>query len=179
MSNATMAAAGVSIPDVAARYGVKGARAAAWFAQQGLTVPAAPNRVHRWSELGGGRCLRLGSSEFLVEHDACDSIPVPAPGEDGPWLLLRNDCNLLLDGPLWPTALARACAFDFRCLEDEPDLVVMTLLAGIGVTLVREPRRADDSSIALRLWCDASYTTYLQQCLHALTRSANLPGEPR
>ena len=50
----------------------------------------------------------------------------------------------------------------------------MTLLAGIGVTLVHEPRHADESPATLRLWCDASYTRYLQECLQYAVRSAQL-----
>jgi hypothetical protein len=43
---------------------------------------------------------------------------------------------------------------------------------------VREPRSTDDH-LALRLWCDASYATYLQQCLQQLARPAPFPGEQR
>ncbi len=66
-----------------------------------------------------------------------------------------------------------------RRFHDEPDLVVMTLLAGIGVTLVREPRRRCNIDLALRLWCDASYATYLQAMPATLARPAHLPGEQR
>lgn len=169
--------AGVREPEVRARFGVKGAGAMDWLARQGVGLPVAPNRVTHWSGAGGGRCLRLGSSEFLVEYDA-GCIPTQPPG-DGAWLLLRSDHSLLLEGPQWTTALAQLCAFDFQRFTDEPDLVVMTLLAGIGVTLVREPRHADDSPLALRLWCDASYAPYLQQCLHHVARSDPFPGEPQ
>jgi sarcosine oxidase, subunit gamma len=164
--------AGVATPQVTARYGMKGTHAAGWLAQQGIAVPAAPNRATHWSGDVGGRCLRLGSSEFLVEQDA-GSVPA-APSTDGAWQLLRNDYSVLLQGPHWPGRLAQLCAFDFRRFHDEPDLVVMTLLAGIGVTLVHEPRRADESPATLRLWCDASYTQYLQECLHHIVRSAQL-----
>jgi sarcosine oxidase subunit gamma len=183
-----MPTAGVTACKVAARFGVKGAGAANWLAQQGLVVPLLPNHIARWHEHGGGRCLRLGNSEFLVERDVAApgathtasalpgappcathaSWPLPgaAPGTDDAWLLLRSDASFLLDGEPWPRELAQACSFDFTRLRDEPDLVVMTLLAGIGVTLVREP--AADDRLALRLWCDASYSTYLQDCLHQL-----------
>ncbi len=160
------------------RYGMKGARAAEWLAQQGIAVPAAANRVTQWTGAGGGRCLRLGNTEFLVEYDAGSSAPAQ-PAGDGAWLLLRSDASLLLDGAAWPDALAQVCAFDFRRFHDEPDLVVMTLLAGISVTLVREPRADGDTSLALRLWCDASYGTYLQQCLQHLARPDTSPGEQR
>jgi sarcosine oxidase, subunit gamma len=156
------------------RFGVKGAGAADWLAARGIAVPAAANRVGHWPGAGGGRCLRLGTTEFLVEYDAPDSsVPVAAPG-DAAWILLRSDCSLLLDGPPWPAALSQACSFDFDRLHQEPDLVVMTLLAGISVVLAREPR-APAPPLALRLWCDASYGNYLQNCLQQLAA----PGDPR
>jgi sarcosine oxidase subunit gamma len=175
--------AGITACKVAARFGVKGAGAAAWLAKQGVLVPPSPNHVARWRDHGGGRCLRLGNSEFLVEHDvaapgtmhASTPLPDAATGTDDAWLLLRSDASFLLDGPAFPRELAQACSFDFTRLRDEPDLVVMTLLAGIGVTLVREP--IDDDRLALRLWCDASYSTYLQDCLHQL--AVPLRGEQR
>jgi sarcosine oxidase, subunit gamma len=169
---ATWSIAGVALPRVAARHGVKGARAADWLLQQGIAVPTAPNRVVHWSGNGGGRCLRLGNSEFLVEHDG-PTAATTAPG-DGAWQLLRSDCSVLLQGPQWPDLLAQLCSFDFQRFHDEPDLVVMTLLAGIGVTLVHEPLHADESPATLRLWCDASYTHYLQECLLHATRTAHI-----
>jgi hypothetical protein len=145
--------------------------AAARLARQGIPVPAAPNRFTHWE---GGRCLRLGHSEFLIEWDDARSAPSADDlAGDGAYLLLRSDCSIVLAGAPWPDALAQACSFDFGRLRGEPDLVVMTLFAGIGVTLVREPDTRSDSPLALRLWCDASYATYLQQCLQQL--AAPLP----
>jgi sarcosine oxidase subunit gamma len=163
-----------------ARYGVKGADAERWLLLQGIAIPTSANRIKRWPQDGGGRCLRLGQTEFLVEHDApgSRSPAAAAPMQAGAaaWVLLREDCSLLLDAALCRDVLPQACSFDFSRLDGEPDLVVMTLLAGISVTLAREP--ATDASLpALRLWCDASYATYLQQCLHQLAMS--VPGESR
>jgi sarcosine oxidase subunit gamma len=153
---------GVSTPVVACRYGLKGSQAPGWLERHGVTVPGAPNQIARWSHNGGGRCLRLGYGEFLVEQDQVASRPAEA---DDVWLLLRSDFSLLLDGPQWPALLAPFCAFDFQRFEAAPDMVVMTLLAGISVTLAREPRPDGASNIALRLWCDASHQHYLQHCL--------------
>ncbi len=169
---------GVTAPAVAARYGAKGIEATGWLTRNGIPVPTGPNRFTHWQEHGGGRCLRLGNTEFLIEHDAADIAPsTPAPA-DAAWLLLRGDHSLLL-GPQWPEVLTQVCSFDFRRFHDEPDMVVMTLLAGISVTLVREPGATDDGQPALRLWCDASYATYLQECLQQLARPAISPGEQR
>jgi sarcosine oxidase subunit gamma len=85
--------------------------------------------------------------------------------------LIRADHSLLLRGPQWPAALAHVCSFDFERLQAEPDLVVMTLMAGISVTLIREPSIAE-AGLALRLWCDPSFGLYLKQCLHTLSQYA-------
>lgn len=168
---------GVTTMHAGTRFGVKGGDAAAWLRQRNIVVPAAPNRIARWK---GGRCLRLGNTEFLVELDAPGSPVTVAEGgaahTTSAWVLLRSDHSLLLSGAPWPDELARVCSFDFERWRDEPDLVVMTLLAGIGVTLVREP--AADGQHALRLWCDASYAPYLNNCLHQLAATST-PGETR
>jgi hypothetical protein len=72
------------------------------------------------------------------------------------WTLVRSDHSLVLNAT-WPRKLSQVCSFDFDRLHEQPDLVVMTLMAGIGVTLVREPKLADShpSGMSLRLWCDA------------------------
>lgn len=168
---------GVTSVRVGARFGVKGADAATWLTQRSIAVPDAPNRITRWE---GGRCLRLGNTEFLVELDAQDS-PYPSTEGDAThaasaWILLRSDHSLLLSGAPWPEELARVCSFDFERWRDEPDLVVMTLLAGISVTLTREPSAGGQH--ALRLWCDASYAPYLDHCLHQLAATST-PGETR
>src|SRR5262245_24752671 len=106
--------AGASEAGVAARFGLKGADAPAWLAARGIPVPDAPNRISRWP---GGRCLRQGHGEFLVEIDDADSGD-PLAHEDARgatlnvWMLLRSDHSLLLAGSHWPDALAQACSFD-------------------------------------------------------------------
>lgn len=159
--------AGVTRVHPAHRHGLKGAGAADWLAAHGVAVPSSPNHIARWN---GGRCLRLGSTEFLLEIDDQHSPPpiVPAPSEEArAWLLLRSDHSLVLEGAHWPARLAHLCSFDFTRLHAAPDSVVMTLLAGISVTIAREPA-VDAEQFALRLWCDASYATYLDQCLQTL-----------
>jgi len=164
---------GVTIAAAGARFGVKGADAAALLLHRGLRIPMQPNRVIHWhgsDTLGSGRCLRQGNSEFLVELDAAPQKPLAIDDAiPRAWTLIRADHCLLLHGPQWPAALAHVCSFDFERLQAEPDLVVMTLLAGIGVTVIREPSPA---GLALRLWCDPGFATYLQQCLHTISEYA-------
>jgi sarcosine oxidase, subunit gamma len=174
MKNASVAdARGLSIPAVGARFGIKGSDAPALLRHLGMSVPPRPNSVIHWlphEPYGSGRCLRQGSSEFLVELDAATIPPLPTDGRfPGAWMLLRSDFSLVLDGVHWLPVLAQLCSFDFARLQDDPDLVVMTLLAGISVTLIREPRTGND--LGLRLWCDASFSVHVQQCLHSLGES--------
>lgn len=160
----------------ARRWGVKGPGAATWLQQCGIAVPAGPNSVIHWY---GGRCLRLGLSEFLIEQDdfaAAPLLPDDAPADCDAWVLLRSDRSVLLAGHPWPAALAQGCSFNFERLRAEPYLVVMTLFAGIGVTFVREPSDTD-APLSLRLWCDASHATYLDQCLQQI--AAPLPPGDR
>jgi hypothetical protein len=161
---------GMSIPAVGARFGVKGSDAPALLQHMGLIIPPRPNSVTHWlpdSPFGAGRCLRQGGSEFLIELDAATPPALPAnQAFPNAWKLTRSDHSLLLNGARWPHALGQLCSFDLNRLNDEPDLVVMTLMAGIGVTFIREP--VTGASTGLRLWCDASFSIYLQQCLHSL-----------
>ena len=164
------------LPVQAVRWGVKGAGASAWLQRCGIAVPGAPNRATHWAQ---GRCLRLGHSEFLIEQDESDAatplLPEVAPEDANAWQLLRSDSSVLLSGHHWPAALAQGCSFDFERLRAEPDLVVMTLFAGISVTFVREP--GGDASLSLRLWCDASHSTYLDQCLQQIAATVPLETE--
>lgn len=172
---------GVTSPHVATRVGLKGTDAAAWLAQQGVRVPANANQVTHWhgtDSAGSGRCLRQGNTEFLIEFDESGRTLAPPPAGTAAWTLIRSDFSLVLTGDHWSDALAQITSFDLQRLRNEPDLLVMTQLAGIGVTLVREP--AAEATFALRLWCDASYGPYLLHCLDHLARPAHpLPGESR
>jgi len=168
---------GVRAAATGARIGYKGADAPALLQQLGLSIPQQPNRVTHWSAddpFGSGRCLRQGSTEFLIELDA--GPPPRLPANDAlprAWTLIRSDHSLLLDGAPWPRELNQVCSFDFERLRDEPDLVVMTLMAGISVTVIREPQVGLDTSsgMALRLWCDAGFSTYLHDCLRSIGES--------
>jgi sarcosine oxidase subunit gamma len=153
------------------RFGIKGSDAPAFVQHLGLPVPTQPNRMTHWQAhdpWGSGRCLRQGNTEFLIELDTADRTAPPADAAfPNAWTLIRSDHSLVLRGDNWPRDLAQICSFDFTQLIDAPDLVVMTTMAGIGVTLIREPSDTA-SDFALRLWCDASFSTYLQECLNTL-----------
>lgn len=150
------------------RFGLKGSGAPGWLRDNGITIPAQANAVQRWAD---GRCLRLGHGEFLVELDIATTLPSPPAAGAGTdtWLLLRSDHCVLLEGNGWLSRLPLACSFDLQQLRDSPERVVMTLFAGIGVTLIAEPATTTaGDAFALRLWCDASHATHLDHCLQQL-----------
>jgi len=154
------------------RFGIKGSDAPAMLQHLGVRIPTQPNRVAHWQAdepWGSGRCLRQGNTEFLIELDTAIRLPADSSFANA-YTLIRSDHSLVLRGDNWPRDLAQICSFDFARLVDEPDLVVMTLMAGIGVTLVREPS-GTSPDFALRLWCDASFSTYLQECLNTIRGS--------
>jgi hypothetical protein len=166
-------------PGSVARLGVKGPDAAQLLEQLALPVPALPNRCSRLDparHAGGGRCLRLGSTEFLLEQDGGDSAllelrqaltttPLRA------WPALRCDRSLVLRGPDPGRVLLQLCDFDFATLETTPDIAVMTLMAEISVILVRD----NDTAVpGIRIWCDPGYGDYLHDCLATLLNSTGV-----
>lgn len=169
IANSEPITSGVALAAARTRFGIKGSEAPALLQQAGLAIPSRPNSVVHWQQdapFGSGRCLRQGNTEFLIELDSVD-----LPAQLATHALIRCDHSLVLAGAGWPADLAQLCSFDFSRLQQEPDLVVMTLLAGISATLIREPASAASDDIALRLWCDASFSAYLQQCLHSIRGS--------
>jgi sarcosine oxidase, subunit gamma len=155
----------LNITDVSnlTRYGVKGAQATAWLAKHGVSIPAAPNT---WVLSGQTLVLRLGSTEFLLEDQAggeiCkklseDTLRVPnvykVPSADAAWILAGSGVLNLL---------SELCALDLRensLLEND---VVMTQVAGISATLLRQTINGET---VYRLWCDGTYATFMAQHL--------------
>jgi hypothetical protein len=152
------------------RAGLKGREAAPLLAALGIPVPGRPNQVSRFAAPSPGRCLRLGSTEFLVEQDSGDALlgsldAATQAAPAGTLGALRSDRSLVLAGTGLYPALRQIVAFDFEGPAFGADDVVMTLMAGIGITFVREPSQGAD---ALRLWCDPGFGDYVQGCLVAL-----------
>lgn len=156
------------------RIGVKGPDAARLLADAGITIPATPNAIAHSDAAPGNlsRCLRLGSSEFLLEQDSgAETIEMVRhrikAAESRAWCVLRSDYSALLGGPALFERLARICAFDLSRMTTQPDQVVMTLTADVSVTLALES--ASTADLQLRLWADPSYGTYLEQVLSQLS----------
>ena len=160
------------------RTGLKGRGAADLLASLGIAVPPRANQVLRFQSPHAGRCLRLGNTEFLLEQDdgdallsALDTALQAAPAQ----VLgaLRRDRCYLLSGTGLAEALRQIAAFDFEASGFAGDDVVMTLMAGISVSFIREPAPGPD---ALRLWCDAGFGDYLHDCFLALGAQSDTPS---
>lgn len=144
-----------------ARTGVKGPGAADWLSALGQPLPAQPNH---WLPLpDGGLIARLGNTEYLIEAaPAVVSRIMQAPRAAGVYPVLRQDASFALCGERLNELLLQVCNVDFRCLARDPSQVVLTSMAGGGVTVLRcgsaeKPR--------YRLWCDGSYGLYLWETL--------------
>ena len=157
------------------RAGLKGREAARQLAALGIAVPPRPNQITHFLAPAAGRCLRLGNAEFLIEQDDGDTLlaaldAAPPAQTAGALSVLRQDrCLRLAGAGLFP-ALRQVVAFDFEGPGFREDDVVMTVMAGIGVSFVREPTPGGD---ALRLWCDPGFYDYLLECLAALGGQMN------
>jgi sarcosine oxidase subunit gamma len=140
------------------RFGCKGKGAAVWLQGLGLPIPVAANR---WLALpDGGLIARLGNTEFLVEGDAAlverlQGSAVPA----GVAFVLRQDAALELSGSGLAELLLQTCSFNFAALNLAESPVVLTSMAGIGVTVIPEAER-------YRVWCDGTYGAALWETLH-------------
>jgi len=151
----------VAITDLSALsgFGCKGPRAESALRSLGIPLPGDANS---WMPFRSeGVVLRLGRSEFLFQDEpgantTCE-LRDKIAGSAGVYPVLRHDLVLALTGPRLSELFARTCSFDFREFERKPDLVVMTTMLGVSVTLIAcefASRRG------FRLWCDGTYGIY-------------------
>jgi len=143
------------------RAGAKGPGAADWLAGHGLPVPSQPNC---WIPLqGGGLIARLGLTEYLVEGDAAivDAL-MQADRVAGVYPVLRQDASFALCGAQVNELLLQTCNVDFRTLDAEPSKLVITSMAGVGVTILATQ---SGGRPGYRLWCDGTYGLYLWDTL--------------
>jgi sarcosine oxidase subunit gamma len=144
-----------------ARVGVKGPGAADWLAGFGLALPVHPNS---WTAFGeDGLIARLGMTEYLIEGDAETLDRLARAGrQGGVYPVLRQDAAIALCGVRVNELLLQVCSIDFRTLGDDPSKVVLTSMAGVGVTVLA--RRFGVVS-GYQIWCDGTYGIYLWETL--------------
>jgi len=146
------------------RAGAKGRGTADWLSGLGIPVPPVPNS---WSTLpNGGLIARLGMTEFLVEGNAeLVGKVMRAERTAGVYPVLRQDAAFALCGTKVNELLLQTCNVDFRTLDANPTHLVLTSMAGVGVTVLR----ANSGGIpSYRIWCDGTYGIYLWETLAAI-----------
>lgn len=153
------------------RTGLKGPGAAAWLAQQGVEVPAAPNS---WCTLTGngdsnGLVARLTTSELLVEDDGRQALAIETALGDGTlevYPVLRQDCALALTGVRANEVLLQVCSLDFAAMlaQAAPHAGPLALTSMAGVAVLVVPQRARDVPL-FRIWCDPTFGPYLHRTL--------------
>ncbi len=144
------------------RFGLKGEAAAAWLHERGVVTP---DRVYGWLPLaeGGGRCMRIGQSEFFLE-DRLNGSQVDglrASCEPGRDLVVvpRQNAALLLCGSRAHLVLAQTCAIAPAVLCRQ---LVFTGIAGVNALVLGS---GVGVSQCYRLWITASYAIYFWETL--------------
>jgi hypothetical protein len=166
-SKDTAKAARLAIVDLSprARTGIKGPGAANWLAALGLPLPATPNS---WLPIEGGLIARLGTSEYLIEATpAVVEQIMQTPRSAGVYPVLRQDACLQLSGSALSQLLRQVCNINFATLDLSTSPVVLTSMAGVGVTVLPEMA---DGSVSYRVWCDGTYGIYLWQTLGTIAQ---------
>jgi len=152
------------------RFGVKGAGAEAWLATQSIAVPDLPNS---WTFLSkGGIIARLGTNEFLIEDrtiapqliKACKSPPAKV------YPVLSQDLAIALIGLQVNELLLQTCNFNFQSLSITENPVILTLMAGVNVTII--PGVLQEQPF-YRIWCDGTFGAYLWETLNVIASELN------
>lgn len=150
------------------RFGVKGAHAADWLINQGITTPDRPNTWNALAE--GGIVARLGLTEFLLEDSLHSHIaPQLAEAYRQPpakvYPVLRQDAAIVLCGADVNELLLQTCSVNFRALSLVERPVILTSMVGVTVTIIPSDRNGQPF---YRLWCDGTFGVYLWQTLLAI-----------
>jgi sarcosine oxidase subunit gamma len=157
----------LAVTDVScfAKFGIKGPQAAAWLEKQGIKTPA---EINSWIEGAPNTLvLRLGGSEFLVEDqlngNACEALSAFNQAKTaGAYRVAREDAAFILSGSQALNLLSELCVMDLRDQALVSDAVVMTQVAGISATLLRQDLAGQQ---VYRIWCDVSYGPYMWEML--------------
>lgn len=164
----------VDITDVSklARYGVKGPQAANWLASHGVAVP---NNANCWVQNDHTLVMRLGNSEFLIEDQSdgkiCEKLAADNVRIAGVYTVPRVDAAYLLAGSGVLNLLSEVCALDLRAISLPENAVVMTQVAGISATVLRQQL---NNEAVYRLWVDGTYGVYMQQVLGEIAGELSL-----
>jgi len=163
----------INITDVSdlGRYGVKGPEASNWLARHKVALPTTANT---WLLSENTIVMRLGSSEFLIEDqkggETCAKLAADSLHVAGVYKVPRVDASYLLAGSRITNLLSELCALDLRELALQDNGVVMTQVAGISATILRQSLNGEN---VYRLWCDGTYGTFMKHTLLEITAELN------
>lgn len=146
------------------RYGVKGPQAAQWLTSRGISIPANPNS---WTYCDQKTLvLRLGSSEFLIEDQlggsACKKLASDPTRVAEVYKVPRADAAFILSGSEVLNLFSELCSLDLREKSLGDKDVIMTQVAGISATVLRQTIGNEQ---VYRVWCDGTYGSYLWEVL--------------
>ena len=147
------------------RFGVKGPNAAQWLAEHGIALPQRPNA---WVlQAPATLVLRLGNTEFLLEDQGesgfCATLAAAQhTAPNGVFPVQRYDLSVQLSGNKIPDLLSELCTLDLREKTLAADTVVMTQVADISATVLRQTL---NNETVYRLWCDGTYGVYMWETL--------------
>ena len=156
----------LGITDVSclARYGVKGPQAAQWLADHEITIPANANSWTMYDKKT--LVLRLGGSEFLLEDQltgtTCKKLSSDTARVPSVYQVPRSDAAFILSGREVLNLFSELCAIDLSEKSLSTKDVVMTQVAGISATVLRQTLAGDQ---VYRLWCDGTYGAYMWDVL--------------
>jgi sarcosine oxidase, subunit gamma len=151
-----------------ARYGVKGPQASKWLAGHGVAIPKDTNS---WVQSDQTLVMRLGGSEFLIEDQiienqedgqTCKKLIADTKRVAGVYKVPHVDAAYLLAGSEVLSLLSELCALDLRESALAENVLVMTQVAGISATVLRQNMNGEK---VYRLWCDGTYGEYMRHVL--------------
>ncbi len=154
-----------------ARYGVKGPEAANWLGKYKVEMPAKANTL-LFSD--NAIVMRLGASEFLIEDqpggEVCAKLAADHLRVAGVYKVSRVDASFTLLGSGILRMLSELCALDLSAAGLQDNEVVMTQVAGISATVLRQNLNGES---VYRLWCDGTYGVYMKQMLSEIVAELN------
>lgn len=146
------------------RYGVKGPNATQWLVDRGIAIPTNPNA---WTLCEQKTLvLRLGSSEFLIEDQlggtACSRLAGDVTRVASVYKVPRADAAFIVSGSEALNLFSELCSLDLREKSLASKDVIMTQVAGISATVIRQVLNGET---VYRVWCDGTYGPYMWEVL--------------
>jgi sarcosine oxidase subunit gamma len=164
IENARKKLLGVADVSCLARYGVKGPNATQWLVDRGVAIPTNPNA---WTLCEQKTLvLRLGSSEFLIEDQlggsVCSRLASDTARVPSVYKVPRADAAFIISGNETLNLFSELCSLDLREKSLASKDVIMTQVAGISATVMRQVLSGET---VYRVWCDGTYGPYMWEVL--------------